>query len=865
MAHLRTPTTPTRAAGWLRWAILVLALAFGPAIQSSGQAPAPQAEAPAPETPEKPKAQAIAIADIGVRAEKAKGMLADVEKGLAPSDAVSAVESDLPDLDERVKSQIAKSDQILSGSPSIRVLDELKQDWMSLGDEIKKKQAVLSDRGTRLERQIESVREKDLAWKATRDAAIAANAPKEVLAQIGEVDTVIDRVAKLSRNRQGAIVTLQSRVAQLGQMVSGDLKRLEDARKDAVGEIFRADSAPVWSPLTYQPLSEGEVFSRVVEAQRRDFEMIRAFVKERAEAIALHGVLLVVTAVFMFVARRRVRVRAATDEGLAGVAVIFERPISLAVLLVVLLSIWTLPQPRPVAEFVALALLVPAVLILRSLLDRPVFPLLNALVVFWMVDRTRGMLGSLPHAPRLLFMLEMLGLIALLLWWLRPKRLIDIPSEVARSQFFRVLGIGVRVALVGAVVALCAAAMGYDALGRLIGNSLLVGAYAGVILYGAVRVLDGIVAFLLRVRPLRLLGMVRQHRWLIRTRTMRVVRIGASIWWLSVVLRRMEIADGVWAGIVAVFAADIGFGEFNIGLGDLVAFGFTIWVTFQLSRFIQFLLKEDVYTRVRLRKGVPYAISTLTHYTILVIGFTLAVLALGMDLNRFALLAGAFGVGIGFGLQNIVNNFVSGLILLTERPVEVGDTVELGDVFGAVERIGIRSSTVRTWQGSEVIVPNGDLVSQQVINWTHSDQRRRLEIPVGVAYGTNPKRVMSILLEVMKAHSDVLEEPEPYVLFKGFGDSSLDFEVRGWTDQFDFYQRVRSDLCVQFESALGVAGIQIPFPQRDLHIRSVTAGETKGAGEEAGADAVRPGSEQSDQPASDSTDEDDGGTDAKKD
>jgi small-conductance mechanosensitive channel len=860
MAHLRTPTTPTRAAGWLRGAILVLALALMPAIQSSGQAPAPQAEAAAPEKPEKPKPQPISIADVGVRAEQAKGKLAEMEKGLELSDAVSAVESGLPDLGERVQRQLAKSDEILSGSPSIRVIDELKQSWISLGDEIKKKQAVLSDRGTRLERQIEAVRETDLAWKATRDAVAAANATQEVLAQIAEVEAVIERVLKTARERQGAVVTLQSRVAQLNQTVSGDLKRLDDARQNAVGEIFRADSAPVWSPETYQPLSEGEVFARVAEAQRRDFETIRTFGRERAEAIALHGVLLVATAVFMFVARRRVRVRAATDEGLAGVAVVFERPISLAVLLVFLLSIWTLPQPRPVSEFVALALLVPAVLILRSLLDRPVFPLLNALVVFWMVDRTRGMLGPLPHAPRLLFMLEMLGLIALLLWWLRPKRLIDIPSEVARSQFFRVLGVGVRVALVGAVVALCAAAMGYDALGRLIGNSLLLGAYAGVILYGAVRVLDGIVAFLLRVRPLRLLGMVRQHRWLIRMRTMRVVRIGATVWWLSVVLRRMEIADDVWAGIVAVFGASIGFGEFNIAVGDLVVFVITIWVTFKLSRFIRFLLEEDVYTRVPLRKGVPYAVSTLTHYTILVVGFTLAVLALGVDLNRFALLAGAFGVGIGFGLQSIVNNFVSGLILLTERPVEVGDTISLTDLFGEVKRIGIRSSTVRTWQGADVIVPNGDLVSAQVINWTHSDQRRRLEIPVGVAYGTTPKRVIEVLLEVMNADSDLLTDPEPYVLFTGFGESSLDFEARAWTDKFDAFLRVRSKLCVDIEAALGVAGITIPFPQRDLHIRSVTAGETS---ESAVAKSKPTKTSQSEVPAADSPPDGDAGGDDK--
>jgi small-conductance mechanosensitive channel len=130
-------------------------------------------------------------------------------------------------------------------------------------------------------------------------------------------------------------------------------------------------------------------------------------------------------------------------------------------------------------------------------------------------------------------------------------------------------------------------------------------------------------------------------------------------------------------------------------------------------------------------------------------------------------------------------------------------------------------------------VPNGDLVSEQVINWTHSDRRRRMEIPVGVAYGSDPKQVMDVLLETSKANPDVLQEPEPYVLFMGFGDSSLDFEVRAWTGNFDFFLRVRSELCVAFEASLRAVGIQIPFPQRDLHIRSVSTAQ-------ADATATRP-------------------------
>jgi small-conductance mechanosensitive channel len=200
------------------------------------------------------------------------------------------------------------------------------------------------------------------------------------------------------------------------------------------------------------------------------------------------------------------------------------------------------------------------------------------------------------------------------------------------------------------------------------------------------------------------------------------------------------------------------------------------------------------------------------------------VAAAGFELGNVTLLAGALGVGIGFGLQNVVNNFISGLILLFERPVQVGDTIQVGEVLGEVRRIGIRSSTVRTWQGAEVIVPNGTLISEQVVNWTLSDRERRIDVQVGVAYGTDPERVLALLLEVAAKHGEVLAHPAPAALFLGFGDSSLNFELRAWTQNSADWMRIRSDLNVAIHAALAAAAIEIPFPQRDLHLRSVSAG-----------------------------------------
>jgi small-conductance mechanosensitive channel len=156
--------------------------------------------------------------------------------------------------------------------------------------------------------------------------------------------------------------------------------------------------------------------------------------------------------------------------------------------------------------------------------------------------------------------------------------------------------------------------------------------------------------------------------------------------------------------------------------------------------------------------------------------------------------------------------------MVFERPLQVGDVIQVGQMIGSVKRIGIRSSVVRTFDGSEVIVPNGNLISNELINWTHSDMQRRLTIKVGVAYGTDPKRVIETLLSVAGEKKSILNYPEPYVLFTEFGDSSLNFELRCWTDDFDNWIFIASDLHVEVNNALKEAGITIPFPQRDIHL-----------------------------------------------
>ncbi len=262
-------------------------------------------------------------------------------------------------------------------------------------------------------------------------------------------------------------------------------------------------------------------------------------------------------------------------------------------------------------------------------------------------------------------------------------------------------------------------------------------------------------------------------------------------------------------------------GKGNLTLQSLLILGLLFIAVIIAEKIVRERVIMRVFEKTDFPESLEYGIARILGYIFLVIGFYMAFQIVGIDLSSLTIIAGGISVGVGFGLQNIINNFVSGIIIFAEQPIAIGDRVEVSGIAGRVEKISLRSTMVVTSDNITMIVPNADFISQTVTNWSYSDPKVRIRIPIGVSYGSDPQKVKKLLLEVAEEDSRTLKDPGPSVIFRAFGASSLDFELAAWTKEMSTRPTSYiSGINFAIDKKFREHDIEIPFPQQDLHIRS---------------------------------------------
>ena len=496
---------------------------------------------------------------------------------------------------------------------------------------------------------------------------------------------------------------------------------------------------------------------------------------------------------------------------------VMDRPFwSIAV--VVLLGLNFTPQ-GPIAYYdgLWLLLLLPVVVLTQAVRGPPHWVSVTALGLMMIPFPFRTIMEVLPWLDRWSLALQALVMAGAIAWdW---RRLQDARPNRNRS----LTDLMALLLMAALLVSAGANAFGHTGLARILVDGLL-GTLGFIMVYGvALEITFALLLGLLWSPLAQRSRVIRGHPRAVAYGLRRLLVIVTTGMILFGGIYAFRIQDEVYSWLSVIWQASLRVGPTAIPVQSVIQAVLILIGAKLLMSVARVLLEDELLPRFRLSPGLPFAISTMARYVIAVAGLVLSLLALGVDLSKVSILAGALGVGVGFGLQNIFNNFISGIILLFERPVHVNDVIEIGGLRGAITRIGIRSSTVKTSHGAEVIVPNADLISKEVINWTLSDRRRRVEIVIGVAYGTPVERMLSLLLEVAGQCGDVLHDPEPAAMFTGFGESSLDFMLHAWIERYEDSLRVGSDLRTAICQRLEQEGIDIPFPQRDVHLHGLAA------------------------------------------
>ena len=786
-----------------RYALLVASCIL-PAVactQSARAEPAP-AEQAAASAPAVAPTTPIPLSEVVAQAENASASLKEISADGTTDPATASIERDLPALADEINARLEETAQTVEGSTSLDKLRSFEADWRALTTKLPQWRGQLVARARKLEDDLSRLDQLSERWQKTLDQLQSGEAPAEVRAR---AEAIIDAAAKARvaiAGEQSRVVALQNRVADQQNRAAEAVKTIAARREALVGRLLVQDAPPIWRSELW---TETSARKNIRQSLRAQLEGLSAFAARNTQRLIVHAVVFVVFAGALLYLRRWARPLVEANPHLRQPATVFQLPISTALILALLVNSRIYPQTPQIltAIFGAIAL-VPAVVILRKLFARTLYPLLYSLVVFFFTDQLRAVAEGAPSVARPLFLFEMLCGFVFFLWFYRTRLRSQPPEDTRRGHVYGVVRIGSLVVLPFFAVAFLANVLGYVNLSMLAGGGALRSLYVAVVLYVVVRIVDGLVAFALRFRPLNLLNMVRNHAPQIRRRARKLALLAAAALWVTATLESFTLRSIVVREATDLLTTDLTLGSLSISAGDVILFFLVVWLAFVVSRFIRFALEEDVFPRLPLARGVPYAISATVNYAILLIGFFLAVSAAGLDLTRVTVLVGAFGVGIGFGLQNIFNNFISGLILLFERPIEVGDEIRIGDASGTVRRIGIRASRIRQWDNSEVIVPNSRLISENVKNWTLSAGKRGMEIPVTVSDQTDIDRVVALLVRTAQSHPLVADEPPPQVLLGEIAPPpTLNFKLRVWTAQADKATRIASDLALAVGKALG--------------------------------------------------------------
>nr|WP_145545518.1 mechanosensitive ion channel domain-containing protein [Variovorax boronicumulans] len=820
---LFSPSAGTRAR--LLCGLLWLAAWLAPWPATAQQPPAAASAAAPPAAPGAGGVAPIPVGAILARADEDQGLVDRARQLLAAPDPTPALAQALESIAAAVDGkQRASGGVALSDLPVMR-LESLGRHWQF--DERRfdawqaRAQRSLSPYGELLAQ----LAQRRAAWAATRAEGLLDNLPAVLATRVQAMLDALGATEAALSNALDQQVALHQRASELKARIQAGGAATEAAIDEIDRRLLRRDVPPLWEewPALGTPGQAVEQMERSLGIETRFAADYQADASSNVQALRLLELLLLPLVLWL-----TWRSRPAARPGDLHVERALRRPVSTWLLLSMLAVLVLEPDaPLLVAEAALLVALVPVLRLLPAGVLQALGHWPHVAIGLYLADRLGGLLSGSPGLYRLYLLA--LTLLALGLTWQMQRAIARMAlargapaasgTPGAPEGRLRQAGhwAGWLVLVLLGISAACNLG-GNVTLSETLTSGVIDSGYFALMLYAAVAASLGLVHALLRQPELARRRAVQQHAPQLLAACRRVLMLVAALGWLAYTMERLRVLRPAQQLGAAVLGVGVEVGEVSIHLGDVLVFVLAVWLAWWAARGVRGLLREELHGHARLPRGVGNSIATLSYYGVLVLGFLVALSAAGFKVSQLTLVFGALGVGIGFGLQNVVNHFVSGLVLMFERPIQPGDIVEAAGISGTVREIGLRATTLRTFEGADVVVPNGVLLGGNLVNWTLFDRSRRIEVPVGVAYGSDPAQVLALLVETARGTPGVASTPEPVAVMTGLGDSALNCALRVWTRDVNDWVAVRSALLVRVLAALDTAGVAIPFPQREVRL-----------------------------------------------
>jgi len=759
------------------------------------------------------------IEEIEIATEKIK----EARRKAQPKSFIINIDSIYPSYKIFILNERPKALKFISSEPNKQKVNNLLNEWKRYHDYLKSWETSINNQLEKNNIILKDIKFNEKTWELTLLDSVYLKTPIEIKNNISSVLDEYKDIEALIIEQNDKDLVLESKINYLIFTATDVIEKLENLKNTAAYNLLYKRHSALWNTSFKKTKSTDVTINENAYFGNISLEFLKTFEK----LFYLFGFIVLALIYFIKYLKKGFVLYQSTESDLKKPtkSILYNQSWLIVVFIsLIITKILFLNLPDLINDLLTLLLLLSTIPIVNPSISAKFKKLVYLVILFFILDSAKTYIWFESYQYRIYLLIEAFLVIISLYYFTHPYRQLKAFVKTKLSQFLIKL---TPIFYLLIIISIISNMIGYTNLTDITLKICTQGLVLSIIFYGILIVIQAISDALLHRHYNSKESYDSSMKLKVETKLTQYIRLTLFVIWLLLFLQILDQLKSILNLFSDILSEPYSIGSISFTIGSIAAFLLILISSFIITKIISFAFDEGENTLkfLHLPKGIPRAISVILRYLILAFGVVFALSSLGLDFSEFNLMAGALGLGIGFGLQNVISNFVSGLILIFERPILPGDTVEVNNLMGTINKIGVRSSKVSTFDGADVVVPNNNLVSNDLINWTLSSSLKRTEILIGTSYDSNPNQVLEILLECANNYPELVKDPEPQALFSDFGDNSLNFRLRFWT-HFSLSLQAKSDISIAIYNKFKEHNIEIPFPQQDVYIKGFPKPET---------------------------------------